>query len=164
MDGKETAIVSVGNIIWHSSDRKNNETSNPPHSDTTANYLLSALFMAGSDPFDLGGYIREDSPSKKPLSEENGIYMSFLPSKEGWSENYFSVIQLDAQGKLIECPVFVSGGSGYYVAYMMMLLCDIDGDGNPELITKWTFEYSPITVYKLIDGRPQEIFSASSGA
>lgn len=163
MDGEEEVMVVASNVIWHvgvGGDGQKGAAPNPPPADKTAKYEMSALFINGNDPINYGERIGAWT-SKEQLGEENYIHESYLPFKGG--ENTLSVIQLDAQGKFMKCPVYgfdgINGTNKLYV-----LLCDIDGDGMSELLTWMEVVYAPIIVHKLIDGKPQEVFKIHTGA
>lgn len=166
LDGKEVALVNSSNRIWHYGEKAEGVSPNPPQFTNTVSYDMSALFIDGNEPFSLADSIY-DQISNKPLSSEDGIYESYLPPAEASGsdgyENNYSFIQLDPNGSLIKCPVFTCGEIGY-INKMMMLLCDIDGDGRPELLTMRASIYAPITVYKLIEGSPLEVFRINTGA
>lgn len=166
MDGKGAVLVVASNRILHYGNKTESVIQNPPPADNTTSYDMSALFIIGNEPLSLCDDIYS-TLSNEPLSVENSIYESYLPplkgSKLDWYENPYSFVQLDANGRLIECPVFSCGETGY-ANKTMVLLCDIDGNGRPELLTMQAVIYAPIIVYKLIDGKPQEAFRINTGA
>jgi len=50
MDGKEDVLVNASNMIWHYGDRRQIMATNPPNSDNTVKYEMSALFISENDP------------------------------------------------------------------------------------------------------------------
>lgn len=163
LDGKEAALVNASNIVWHDSDQKAVAVPVQQPDYTPIRYNISVLFVQGNEPF-LLYYNLHLAPLTLPLSEEKGVYESFLPPTDSaWYESYYSVIQRDAQGNLVECPVFTCGEFGYQDR-TMVLLCDIDGDGIPELLTMQTTIYAPVVVYKFTRGTPREVFRVNTGA
>jgi len=58
---------------------------------------------------------------------------------------------------LMYCPLYESG---YWADFDKneIILCDIDGDGKSEMITTNFGEYCAWIVYKLINGKPTEVF------
>jgi predicted small lipoprotein YifL len=173
-NGTQTALVNVSNLI-RASDA--GAAANPPPGSHTAVYSMSVLFMEGSAPRVLAWYgLREDEgpfalPSgtigNEPLTAE--INRSYLPPAEGDMEyqghlQEISAVQYDENGSLIICPVFHCGEPPLPTRFVM-LLCDIDGDGETELVLFMLGSiYNPILVYKTVNGEPTEVFRLPTGA
>ncbi|HOP09874.1 MAG TPA: hypothetical protein PK629_00095 [Oscillospiraceae bacterium] len=156
-DGIEDAFVNASNMIYTTEDKPK---PNPPYADNTSVYMLSALFLSGNDPLETSGYVW-DCFTKEPLEGEG---ISYNLSKEGRGGSTISAIQYDSEGNLMICPVY-EGGYWFDIIYEdTMVLSDIDGDGVSEWIVFNLSEYTGIIVYKLIDGKPVEIFGQAMGA
>ena len=164
-NGVDWVFVAASNVIDHNPP-KENAPPNPPPPGDVGYYILSALFVEGKTPMLSDALCW--AISSEPLNENT--YAAYLPSIDGAGPAYvvdYSLIQFDSQGEFIECPVYNSvnqlayqengNGKGY------VLLCDIDGDGMAELLYYLRNIYSPIRVYKLLDGEPTEVFRIGTG-
>jgi len=148
--GIEMALVNASNLLQ--TDEKNDP--NPPPAEHTTVYQLSILFITGEEPLVLSGLI-----GPGPLRERHDIFNAGFytpPEDREWYHTEWSVVQYDADGGWMICPVYIEG-EGYGQARMVMMLADIDGCGTSELITIYTAIYGWITVYKLIDGYPTPV-------
>jgi len=163
-DGIEDAFVNASNTFYEF--EEDNVIPNPPFYDKTATYTLPVLFLSGNEPFETTGVV-EGSITKKPLIEEwdedEGECVSYNRLNQNIGEHFISAIQYDSKGKLMICPIYNS------VEYNRaeedeIMLSDIDGDGKSEFIIRESFLYGPIIVYKLIDGKPVEIFQVATSA
>ncbi|HOP09875.1 MAG TPA: hypothetical protein PK629_00100 [Oscillospiraceae bacterium] len=159
-DGIEDAYVNACNLFY----LNENRNPNPPYYDDTGTYTLTVFFLSGNEPICNSDDIVFNYVSKEPLTDDN--IASYIADDGSGSEDYSTEnycydgwisIQYDSQGDLIKCPIFISGEWGKSYEYEI-IICDIDGDGNSELITTNYNEYSPYVVYKLIDGKPIEVF------
>jgi len=159
-DGIEDAFVNASNTFYSYEDA----VPNPPFYDKTVIYTISALFLSGNEPFCTLCSVDEYIP-KEPINVvgDEGIWVSYNKSKENSGEHIISAIQYDAKDHLIICPVFSFGDYGRSEDFEI-ILCDIDGDGKAEFITTNIGIYSPLIVYKLIDGKPVEVYRVTTGA
>ena len=159
-DGIKDALVSASNTLYSIEDN----APNPPYNDNTATYTFSTLFISGQEPLEIISSA-DLSVEKEPPSDDNDIYLSYLApeSISAWFGHFVSAIQFDENGNLMQCPIF-NVGEYDRETEPHMLLCDIDGDGEAELITLSRSIYSPIIVYKLIDGTITQTFRMTTPA
>ena len=157
-NGVETAIVTASNIIYTGDDEKEDEP-NPPPDDYTSIYTISAVFMNGNEPNLMYNkwYMLSDVSYNSP-----GVF--------GLGQ-YISAVQNDKNGELILCPVFtwdVAGDtSGYTHLFRPVYLpCDIDGDGQIELMQYnegFSTLYCNYDVFETVNGELVNIFSHRLG-
>jgi hypothetical protein len=127
-------------------------------------YSFSALFVDGSEPLEMSASIHEIG--NEPVNEHKDIYVSYMLSDESpdWSEHFVTAVQYDSKGNLIECPIFNRGEYDRSIE-PEIIIADIDGDGQAELITLHYSIYSPIIVYRIDDsGRLTESFRINTPA
>ncbi len=165
---EETALVNAGNILRNEGDEQAATPANPPPSDNTAYYEMSALFVNGREPVMIGnGDFLCGAPAKEPVDDPDHISVSYLPPADGsegvFYENPYSLVQFDTDGSLMNCPVYTVGET-VDNSSAMVLVCDIDGDGAAELLTHRPIIYAPVVVYKLIDGAAVEVFRLGTDA
>jgi len=159
-DGIEEAFVNANNTFYSTEDN----LPNPPNAQSSAVYSFSVLFVDGSEPLEMSTSIYEIG--NEPVNDKKNIYVSYMLSDESpiHSEHFVTAVQYDAQGNLIECPIFNSGEYNRSIA-PKIVIADIDGDGQAELITLHYSIYSPIIVYRIDDsGRLIESFRINTPA
>jgi len=157
-DGIEDAFVTAGNTFPSNEDAK----PNPPYYDHTAVYTITAFFLSGEEPLETSGYVTTYL-TKEPVNEKNEIYRSYNKLENDFGDHMESAIQYDSKGGLIICPIFTFEDYDG-TSEDDMILCDIDGDGNSELIVIISGIYNPIIVYKLVNGKQVEVFRVGTGA
>ena len=165
-NGTETAVVNVGNVIVSNDDSlyvagrgEAHAEPNVPSHDYTGIYKASALFMRGSDPVDL-------------VTVSDGNWMevskgSYFPPDSGSYQQPFSAVQYDENGNLTICPVFCDHSAElitdlFQYSPALYLVCDVDGDGEAELIQGCNATSSLMrrhSVYKLVNGTLERVFS-----
>ena len=171
-NGIETAAVNASNVIV--SDDETMETiyvagaggghaePNLPPRENTVMYMMSTLFTQGNAPVDM---VDIEYCYREIGREPEGL--SYLPPDHGSYQHIFSAVQYDENGDLIVCPVFCD-----FMAELLTrqfkyspeqyLVCDIDGNGEVELIgcleRNSSYECKH-EVYQLIDGKPECVFA-----
>ncbi|MCI8477045.1 MAG: hypothetical protein HFE97_01660 [Oscillospiraceae bacterium] len=167
-DGVETAIVTASNVqitgdtalLYHTGP---SELHALPAEEHTAVYLLSAIFRAGAEPVLLEQQI---CPVENTRIVNTELGVSYRPTEEGSYQQYLSAVQWDEEGGLTSYPVFCNmNGDGILCNYQYRpdcLLCDLDGDGIPELVVHDQGRSSLMcacTVYRLAEGVPGRSFA-----
>jgi hypothetical protein len=136
----ETALVTASNVIITNKyfSYKKDEYSNLkiPIDNNTIMYVISAIFTNRNEPTKLYHNYCE---LPKELISERGPTISYFPTNNFACFQYFSAVQNNESGELILYPIFTieSTGDSTYRSFgykPVYLLCDIDGDGQIELI------------------------------
>jgi len=160
-DGREEAFVNANNTFYSPED----DTPNPPAAQITAVYAFSAVFFGHGEVLETGKSAIT-TICNAPVNEQKGIFNSYQIDKESpeWTEHFVTAVQYDAEGRLITCPVFNYGEYDRFCE-QEIVLCDIDGDGQAELIIMHYSIYSPLIVYRFNDeGRLVESFRLTTPA
>lgn len=172
-NGTQAAVVTASNVAAVSEGAlltKQDDYANPnvPSGETTAVYTVSALFTAGNAPLELHSAYLEVPPG--PLgSTELGV--SYLPPDGDFVsfQQFLSVTQYDASGNMVLCPVFCDHGGELNLRIFRyrpgFLLCDLDGDGETELVESRNGHsslYCSSIVFRLEDGAPQRLCSITA--
>ena len=172
-NGTQAAVVTASNVAEASegalfTKQDGFAEPNVPAGEITAVYTVSALFIPGNAPLELYSACLEVPPG--PLgSTELGV--SYRPP-DGDSvsfQQFLSVTQYDASGNMAPCPVFCDHAGElnlrtfrYRPGY---LLCDLDGDGETELVANMNGSsslYCTSIVFRLEDGAPQRLRSITA--
>ncbi len=146
-DGREEALLNFGNLCNMQADAPN-----PP---ATVNPLIYSLtvYVSGSgevllmDSFD---FTVDREPLRLDTNDSsNDIYYSYLPPEQAddWYEQYCAAYQYDAAGGIAPSPIY-NCGEFCPASEMHMVLADIDGDGQTEMLTCMQALYYPLAVYK----------------
>ena len=157
-DGQEAVLVNATNIFDADTEQTTSTTGEIPASADTCAYVLSALFTADNEPLLLNDTMVNISTN--PISSEKEIFYSYLSadaSSETTVEHNYDAVQYDSSGNLTKYPIYASSDFAE-TGNINMLLCDIDGDGNAELVTVKNVIYGPLIVYSLENGIPTETF------
>ena len=171
--GKKVAVVTASNAIvsgdenslYMGGDNPSPALPNPPSGDNTVIYMMSAIFIDGSAPLSVIGNTQKIETN--PIDESANVSLSYAPPQDSSTsyQQFFSAVQTDANGFLI-CPIFNDMNGEYalwsYECDPLVLVCDIDGDGVPEILTYINNNSSDMclcTVYKLENGNPEKVFS-----
>ncbi len=172
-NGTQVAVVTASNVAAVSEGAlltTQDDFANPnvPSGETTAVYTVSALFTAGNAPLELHSAYLEVPPG--PLgSTELGV--SYLPPDGDFVsfQQFLSVTQYDASGNMVLCPVFCDHGGELNLRTFRyrpgFLLCDLDGDGETELVANMNGSsslYCTSIVFRLEDGAPQRLCSITA--
>ncbi len=158
-DGIGDVLAVAGNVVRQTEE---GAATVLPASDKTAEYMISALFVSGCEPVIIQEFVL--AIPKEPITED-GLCYSYSDEAVPGHVLYhdLSLLQLDADGKLTQCPVFSIGDYGY-VFGAEMVLCDLDGDGVPELVTMCRQVYGPVMVMELENGKPAERYRVTPPA
>lgn len=143
-DGIEEAFVNANNTFYSTEDN----TPNPPAAKVSAVYAFSAVFLDSFNPIDIASNISE--VQYNPLNDQKQIFYSYQISEESpdRSMHFITAIQYDANGDLITSPIFNSGEYDR-PPEQQIIISDIDGDKQAELITMGHIIYAPIIVYRM---------------
>lgn len=156
-DGREEALLNFGNLCDMQA-----AAPNPP---AAANPLIYSLtvYVSGSgevlimDSFD---FTVDREPLRLDTNDpDNDIYYSYLPPKQAgdWYEQYCAAYQYDAAGSIAPAPIY-NCGEFYPPSEMHLVLADIDGDGQAEMLTCMQALYYPLSVYKFDGDMPSMQF------
>ncbi len=169
-DGKQDALVQAGNAyqsddaaIRHLADDR--AAPNPPPSNPTVAYQMTVLFTSDGE--------KQTATTlhfvHKDLSYNAGDDYAYSPPTEAETpyRHDYCVLQRDAESRPILCPIFtVHDAQTFFAEFtvnMAFVLCDVDGNQKPELIT-----YSPthniaptLTVYHCVNNKPIGMYSVA---
>jgi hypothetical protein len=139
--GIEMALVNASNMIERGRTADIDRGAfapNPPPARDTIVYHVSALFIEGREPH---VFIESvwPGPIHQPMDEAPALYGSWLPNEpaDEWFWEYvqwFDAVQYGEDGNWMVCPMFYVGGHDLVPPYVSMLLIDLDGCGEPELV------------------------------
>ncbi len=162
-DGREEALLNFGNLCNMQADAPN-----PP---AAANPLIYSMtvYVSGSGEvltMDSFGFTVEQQPLFMDMNDSNNdIYYSYLPPKQAddWYEQYCAAYQYDAADGIAPSPIY-NCGEFDPAGEMHMVLADIDGDGQAEMLTCMHTIYYPLSVYKFDGDMPVSQFEVITPA
>lgn len=157
-DGVEEAVVNAGNQVWGGVEPT---AANLPAAPECTDYAIACYFAGTGEVLDISN-MQTPLPNR-PLSEAEDIWYAYQPpspgaaadpeGREQWYEQFIASYQYNADGDPVLSPIFCMG-EYWPNPEIFVLLADIDGDGQPELLTCHSLIYCPIEVYKFTPGQP----------
>lgn len=172
-NGRQAAVVTASNVAAVSegallTKQDDFARSNVPSGEKTAVYTVSALFTAGNAPVELYSAYLEVPPGPLGSSE---LGLSYRPPDGDFAsfQQFISVTQYDESGDTALCPVFCDHGGELNLRTFRyrpgFLLCDLDGDGETELVANMNGSSSLFCtsiVFRLENGAPQRLCSITA--
>lgn len=154
-NGTQTVIVNIGNTfnkqvvseLFEGYTIPDSPT--PPPSSETVFYQMSAIFIYKDNEvytYELLNHVCKSSEYSAPK------YIP--PQEEGQPYNldYYSV-QLNEQNQFIICPLYANHVTwesfNRFLSNNVYLICDIDGDGESEIVVSRFIKYPYVRIYKL---------------
>lgn len=158
-------LVSKGTDLKEASGKVKNKTL--PSNEHPAVYTISALFRDGAAALPIFADI-QPVPSGKKAFDRSGEGIAFYPPtvKGTLYQDDILSVQFDKENRVKKFRCFFNmngeGSMRQYRCFPAYLICDLDGDGQSELVAyhHGTDSLSQLSVvYRLVDGVPKRSFS-----
>lgn len=164
-DGREEALLNFGNLCSMQADAPN-----PPPAADPLLYSLT-VYVSGSGEvllMDSFSYAIEQKPLFRNADDpDNDIHYSYLPPEQtddtAEYEQYHAVYHYDTAGGIAPSPLY-SWYDDLNHKIMHLVLADIDGDGQAEMLTCMHMIYYHLSVYKFYGDIPVSQFAVTTPA